>query len=69
MTASMRRRDMERRLRAAGCTMKKPDKGPHSKWLCPCGKHVFPLPRHKDVSPGVVDDAAAKLPCLPKGWL
>jgi hypothetical protein len=65
----MKRRDVERRLRRAGCKKKAPDKGPHSKWGCPCGKHVFPLPRHKEVSPGVVDDAIDKLPCLPEGWL
>ncbi|MEU4884844.1 MULTISPECIES: type II toxin-antitoxin system HicA family toxin [Streptomyces] len=60
---------MERRLRAAGCRKKTPDKGPHSKWVCPCGQHVVPIPRHRDIPPGVVSDAAAKLACLPKGWI
>jgi hypothetical protein len=64
----MKRRDLERKLRAAGCTKKTPDKGPHSKWICPCGKHMVPIPRHSDVSPGVIDDAKAKLECLPEGW-
>lgn len=65
----MRRRLVERALRKAGCKLRKPDKGPHSKYDCPCGKHTFPLPRHQEVSPGVCDDAINKLPCLPKGWL
>lgn len=66
----MKRRDVVRKLRRAGCTPKKPDTGRHSTWTCPCAKeHKFPLPRHNDISPGVLDDAIAKLPCLPKGWL
>ncbi|WP_211270822.1 type II toxin-antitoxin system HicA family toxin [Streptomyces yerevanensis] len=69
MTASMKRRDLERKLRAAGCVKKTPDKGPHSKWTCPCGKHIVPIPRHRDISPGVIDDAKAKLECLPEGWM
>lgn len=65
----MRRRLLEKYLRAAGCQKHTPDKGPHTKWVCPCGAHTFPLPRHNEVSPGVVADARKKLTCLPKGWL
>jgi hypothetical protein len=64
----MKRRLLERKLRAAGCMRKSPDRGPHSKWICPCGKHMVPIPRHLDVSPGVIDDVVAKLGCLPEGW-
>jgi hypothetical protein len=64
----MKRRDLERKLRAAGCAKKVPDRGPHSKWVCPCGRHMVPIPRHTEISPGVVDSAVAKLECLPEGW-
>jgi hypothetical protein len=64
----MKRRDLERLLRAVGCSKKLPDKGPHTKWICPCGRHSVPVPRHREISPGVVDDVVAKLLCLPEGW-
>lgn len=69
VTASMKRRDMVRKLRAAGCKDQVPDAGRHTKWLCPCEMHTYPLPRHGEISPGVVADAIKRLPCLPKGWI
>ncbi|MGH3944696.1 MAG: hypothetical protein ACRDSI_06585, partial [Pseudonocardiaceae bacterium] len=43
--------------------------GDHDVYGCVCGQHIFPLPRHKVTSPGVVRDAIGRLTCLPEGWL
>jgi hypothetical protein len=64
----MRRREVERKLNKQGCTKISED-GIHTKWGCPCGKHTANIPRHNDISPGVVRDTIKKLECLPKGWL
>lgn len=64
----MRYRDLRRALQAQGCTSRQ-GKGSHVVWYCPCGKHVVPVPTHREVSPGVVRDIIAKLDCLPEGWL
>jgi predicted RNA binding protein YcfA (HicA-like mRNA interferase family) len=64
----MRLREIERALTAAGCT-KTYDDGRHTKWGCPCGKHTTAVPRHRDISPGVVRNLIRDLACLPKGWL
>jgi hypothetical protein len=54
----MSRRSVERALKANGCEVLSDD-----------GKHTAPIPRHRDISPGVVRDTINKLACLPKGWL
>jgi predicted RNA binding protein YcfA (HicA-like mRNA interferase family) len=64
----MRLRDIERALAAAGC-IRIGDDGRHTKWRCPCGKHSTAVPRHKDISPGVVGNVIHNLDCLGKGWL
>jgi hypothetical protein len=64
----MRLRDIERAIKAAGCT-KLSDDGKHTKWGCPCGSHSTAVPRHRDISPGVVRNIVHDLACLPKGWL
>jgi predicted RNA binding protein YcfA (HicA-like mRNA interferase family) len=68
MTKSMKLRDVERALKAHGCTVIS-DKGGHTKWSCPCGQHQAHIPRHKEISPGVISDTIKKLTCLPKGLL
>lgn len=68
MASEMKRREVERRLRAADCTIKS-DKGPHTKWACPCGSHSANIPRHTTISPGVVADTIKRMTCLSKGWL
>ena len=68
MVKAMRYRDLARALVDKGCTPKR-GKGDHVKWYCPCSKHMVVIPEVRDVSPGVVRDAVAKLACLPKGWL
>jgi hypothetical protein len=64
MVKEMRLRVVERALRAQGCGVIYDD-GKHTKWGCPCGRHTTAVPRHRDVTPGVIRD----LECLPKGWL
>lgn len=66
----MAKRLLERALKKAGCTIRKPDKGPHTTWCCPCGAHTADIPRHRgDISPGVVKDTMERMKCLPEGWL
>jgi hypothetical protein len=53
-----------------GCS-KLSDEGIHEKWGCPvgCCEHVTALPRHTQITAGVVRNIVADLKCLPKGWL
>ncbi|GAA3093709.1 hypothetical protein GCM10010464_66710 [Pseudonocardia yunnanensis] len=64
----MKRRDVEAVLLQQGCAVKS-DRGDHTKWICPCGRHITLVPRHKHVSPGVVQSIGKQLACLPEGWL
>lgn len=68
MAKEMKRRDVEQRLTANGCTVKSDD-GDHTKWVCPDGSHTANIPRHRKISPGVVRDTIKRMACLPKGWL
>jgi hypothetical protein len=68
VTKSEKRRELERALRAAGCSIKS-NAGDHAKWICPCSGHSANVPRHGTVSPGVVASTIKRLACLPEGWL
>lgn len=68
MTKPEKRRDLERALLAAGCSIKSASGG-HDKWICPCSKHSANIPRHGVISPGVVASTKKRLTCLPEGWL
>ncbi len=68
MAKAMRRREVNAALRHNGCTIKS-DRGPHTTWVCPCGQHTADIPRHVNVSPGVIKDTIDRMKCLPKGWL
>lgn len=68
MAKEMKRRQVEKALTTQGCT-KVSENGPHTKWKCPCGAHVAAVPRHPEVTPGVVRNIIQHLACLPKGWL
>lgn len=68
MVKEMRRKAVERALRKHDCTVIYDD-GKHTKWGCPCGSHIAPVPRHIDVTAGVIRNIIRDLPCLPKGWL
>lgn len=61
-------RDMQRAFLDAGCRVEA-DSGARTKWSCPCGQHTVNVPRHKEVSPGVVRSTIERLACLPEGWL
>lgn len=68
MVREMKLRDVERKLGKQGCGVISEDGG-HTKWGCPCGKHTAAIPRHRDISPGVIRDTINRLKCLPEGWL
>jgi hypothetical protein len=55
---AMRRRLVTQALRRAGCLIKTDD-----------GPHTADIPRHVDISPGVIRDTINRMTCLPKGWL
>jgi predicted RNA binding protein YcfA (HicA-like mRNA interferase family) len=61
-------RRVERPLQSNDC-LKVSDDGSHTKWGCPCGQHTTAVPRHRDISLGVVRNIMRDLACLPKGWL
>jgi predicted RNA binding protein YcfA (HicA-like mRNA interferase family) len=64
----MKLRLVKRALAGEGCQVLSEDGG-HTKWGCPCGKHTTAVPRHADISPGVVRNIIRDLECLRKGWL
>jgi hypothetical protein len=65
----MKRRLLEALLRKAGCEILS-ESGSHTKWGCDCGgKHTAPVPRHKEISAGVVGTMREKMPCLPEDWM
>jgi hypothetical protein len=68
MAKAMKLRDLNRALSRAGCSVKATSGG-HVKWVCPCGQHSANIPRHAQVSPGVVADTMKRMTCLPGGWL
>lgn len=70
MPKSMRRRNVEAALRSNGCVpASRSGRGPHEKWMCPCGRHTVNVPRHSNISAGVVGDLIKRMECLGKGWL
>jgi hypothetical protein len=68
MAKAMKLRDVEAKLRKHGCHVES-ETGPHTKWRCPCGKHTANIPRHREISAGVVASTSKRMECLPKGWL
>lgn len=68
MPKPMSRRNLERALRHNGCTITR-EGGRHTVYRCPCGEHQAPVPRHNEISAGVVGAIIRQMPCLPKGWL
>ena len=59
-----------RALTDHGC-YKASERGIHEKWKCPrtCGKHTTSVPRHNEITAGVISNIIRDLTCLPKGWL
>lgn len=68
MPKPMKRRDVEAILVRMGCKLLR-NTGDHEKWGCPCGQHTAPVPRHKEVSAGVVKSISKMMACLEEGWL
>ncbi len=69
MTAPMKRRAVERALRAVGCVVLR-EGGRHTVWVCTCGvEHRTAVPRHREISPGVLDNIRADIACEAEGWL
>jgi hypothetical protein len=66
----MAKRLVVRALVRQGC-LKAGEQGIHEKWQCPpaCGRHVTALPRHNEITAGVIRNLIRDLACLPKGWL
>jgi hypothetical protein len=70
MPKEMKRRDLEKALRSHGCLLKSGGRrGPHDRWVCPCGSHIANIPRHLIISPGVVRSTMERMARLPEGWL
>ncbi|WP_460775803.1 type II toxin-antitoxin system HicA family toxin [Nocardiopsis nanhaiensis] len=70
MVKGMKRRQVERALEKSGCTRHPSSgRGNHEKWNCPCGSRQAIIPRHGEISPGVIADTIKRMECLPKGWL
>jgi len=64
----MKRRDVLKALRAAGCHVQR-EGGEHTIWRCPCGQHKTAVPRHSEISAGVVGSIEKQMACLEQGWL
>lgn len=71
MVKGMKAREVVEALRKQKCAEVQGSRGPHDKWVCPCqgATHTANIPRHTNVSPGVVRDIIKRLACLPEGWL
>jgi predicted RNA binding protein YcfA (HicA-like mRNA interferase family) len=68
VTKPMKRREVEAALYRAGCVLRS-DSGAHTKYVYPCGHHTTAVPRHKEITAGVVRNIVSQLACLPEGWL
>jgi hypothetical protein len=64
----MRKRLVVKVLLAHECR-KIEDDGRHGKRICPCGRRSAAVPRHSEISAGVVRSLQVTMACLPKGWL
>lgn len=69
MVKEMSQRSVNKALKDQGCQVEGSGRGRHTKWRCPCGQHTALIPRHNDISPGVVTDTIKRMQCLPEGWL
>lgn len=68
MPKPMTRRNVEKALRTHGATFLRAG-GNHDVWQCPCGQHKTAVPRHNQITAGVVGSISKTMECLPKGWL
>lgn len=68
MTRPMTRAAVVKALRDNGCEIRR-EGGRHTVWECPCGRHTTPVPRHREVTAGVVKSIGQQMACLEEGWL
>jgi predicted RNA binding protein YcfA (HicA-like mRNA interferase family) len=68
MPKPMKRTHVVKALRSIGAT-KLRDKGDHTIYGCTCGQHIAPVPRHNEITAGVVGSIIKQMACAPKGWL
>jgi hypothetical protein len=68
MSKPMKRRDVIRRLTDIGATVLR-EGAEHTVYACPCGHHRAALPRHTEITPGVVGNIGKAMECQEKGWL
>lgn len=45
------------------------DTASHTVFVCPCGQHRAPVPRHGTITAGVVSSIGRQMACLEDGWL
>ena len=64
----MERRDVLQRLVAIGAIIVR-EGGEHTIYGCACGRHQTAVPRHRDITAGVVGSIQKQIECQPKGWL
>jgi predicted RNA binding protein YcfA (HicA-like mRNA interferase family) len=64
----MKRRDVIKRLTDIGATLLR-EGGEHSIYRCACGLHQTALPRHSEITAGVVGSIQKQIECQEKGWL
>ncbi len=64
----MRRSAVVKALTKAGCAVLR-DTGRHTVYRCACGSHTVAVPRHRQVSAGVVSSIGDQMRCLREGWL
>ncbi|TCJ20829.1 type II toxin-antitoxin system HicA family toxin [Nocardioides jejuensis] len=68
MIKPTKRAELVKALLANGCTRLR-DRGDHEVFACPCGKHMGPVPRHREITAGVCRSLIKQLSCLPEGWM
>jgi len=57
-----------KRLGDIGATLLR-EGGEHSIFGCACGQHQTAVPRHTEISAGVVGSIQKQIECAEKGWL
>ena len=64
----MKRRDVVKALRGNGCYIER-EGGEHTIWRCPCGQHQTAVPRHTEITAGVVEKIEKQIACVDRRWL
>jgi hypothetical protein len=62
MAKAIRRREVIGLINRAGCTFER-EGAKHTLYRCPCGQHRVVVPRHSEISAGVVASIDAT-PCM-----